>query len=69
MHVCTTADLGPGFIGWAATTRDAVIFLLAPRVREDPNTRAQVVELMARHGVDCERCPGCPVGMTNHPEA
>jgi len=59
MHACTIADLGPGFIGWAADTQDGVIIIATPHIANDPNKRAAISELMRRHGIHttCANCP------------
>lgn len=63
MFTCTTADLGPGFIGWAGVVDGREVALVTPRALDDVIIRAQVAELLRRAGFDCSSCSGCPLGL------
>lgn len=65
MHTCTTADLGNGFIAWAATTTAGIVCLVSPRARDDTKIKKAVRETLRRQGVDCGACKSCPAGITD----
>lgn len=64
-HVCLPADLGPAFVGLAATIEGTVTCLITPRVRDDEAVKHQAAELLRRAGISCGHCPSCPFGFSS----
>ena len=63
MFECTTADLGPDFIGWAGVVDGRAVAIMTPRALDDVIIGAQVAELLSRAGFDCSSCLECPLGL------
>jgi hypothetical protein len=66
MHVCTSADLGPLFYGWAGVVNGTTIALISVRAQTEPAVADAAAELLQRAGVDCGSCTlsVCPAGLT-----
>jgi hypothetical protein len=62
-HVCFLADLGPAFIGWAATIEGTVTCIVSPRAQDDEAVKNQAIELLHRAGAPCVGCDTCPIGL------
>jgi hypothetical protein len=63
MHVCTTADPGPGFIAWTAIINGTSVAVVTPAAADDDSVWAQVSAHLGRAGINCgTTCLTCPVG-------
>ena len=55
-------DYGPAFDGTAVRTGEGIVCVVPIQIRERPQARASMRELVRDLGGECGHCTNCPLG-------
>jgi hypothetical protein len=55
-------DYGPKFDGTAVRTGDGIVCVVPSQIRQRPEVRASMAELVRDLGGECGHCAACPLG-------
>lgn len=55
-------DYGPKFDGSAVRTDEGIVCVVPRQIRQRPEAKASLQELVRDLGGECGHCPNCPLG-------